>query len=58
MKDFESYKNRLNQQENHKKQNSKHIINEKDYSAFGGFNEWEIWGAFADYDYENWLKEQ
>ncbi len=58
MKDFESYKNRLIQQSNHKKQNPKHIISEKDYSDFSGFCEWEIWGALADYDYEKWLKEQ
>jgi len=58
MKDFESYKNRLSQQDRHTRAEFEHIINKDDYASFGGFTEAEIWGVFADYDYEKWLKEQ
>ena len=58
MKDFESYKNDLVRQNRHNLKKSEHIMKVEDYYNFCGFGEKEIWGVFADYNYEKWLKEQ
>ncbi len=58
MKDFESYKNDLVKQNRHNLKKTEHIISKEDYYDFRGFTEEELWGVFADYDYEKWLKEQ
>lgn len=58
MRDFESYRQELAQLPRHKYSDRKHILEREDYHDFGGFRAEEIWGDFADFDYENWLKEQ
>lgn len=58
MTDFKSYEHELTQRKRHKYQNLEHIVVEDDFCDFCGFREEEIWGSFADFDYENWLKEQ
>ncbi len=58
MKDFSSYQKDLFGYARHKTDNSLHKMGKEDFMDFSGFCEEEIWGVFADFDYENWLKEQ
>ena len=58
MRDFESYQQELAQHSRHTILPREHILFREDYRFFDGFRAEEIWGDFADFDYENWLKEQ
>lgn len=58
MNEFQSYQKSLNNTAKHKIKRSNHIIDKESFEDFCGFSEYQIWGEFCDFDYDNWLKEQ
>lgn len=60
MQAFQKYKENLSKILLHKNTQNKHILQEKEYIDFAGFEEFEIWGEDVQdlQNYEEWLKEQ